>query len=214
MTRFGVMKHLHLLEEAGLVTTRRERREKLHDLNAVPIRLIHDRWIGKYRKTRAAALAELKLDLEEEEMRTVDTRPAQVYTVFIRAPRERVWEAMTKPEFTHKYMYDSETMSTWKPGSELHWTEHGTGRSLVDGEVIAYEPPSRLVYSWVVKYDESMTAEGPSRVTWELEDKEDGITKLTVIHDDFPSGRGMALSRLVRTPVEVHVVQARIDAVG
>ena len=79
---------------------------------------------------------------------------------------------------------------------------------------VAYEPPSRLVYSWVVKYDESMTAEGPSRVTWELEDKEDGITKLTVIHDDFPSGRGMALSRLVRTPVEVHVVQARIDAVG
>ena len=90
MTRFGVMKHLHLLEEAGLVTTRRERREKLHDLNAVPIRLIHDRWIGKYRKTRAAVLAELKLDLEEEEMRTVDTRPAQVYTVFIRAPREKV----------------------------------------------------------------------------------------------------------------------------
>src|SRR5438309_9335317 len=127
MTRFGVMKQLHLLEEAGLVTTRREGREKLHYLNAVPIRLIHDRWIGKYRKTRAAALAELKLDLEEEEMRTVDTRPAQVYTVFIRAPRERVWEAMTKPEFTHKYMYDSETMSTWKPGSELHWTEHGTG---------------------------------------------------------------------------------------
>src|SRR6478736_1213513 len=57
MTRFGVMKHLRLLEEAGLVATRREGRQKLHYLNAVPIRLIHDRWIGKYRKARAAVLA-------------------------------------------------------------------------------------------------------------------------------------------------------------
>src|SRR5256885_14342600 len=99
MTRFGVMKHLRLLEEAGLVTTRRDGRSKLHYLNAVPIRLIHDRWIGKYRKARAAPLAELKFDMEED-MRAVDTRPAQVYTVFIRAPRAQGWDAMTKAEFT------------------------------------------------------------------------------------------------------------------
>ena len=187
MTRFGVMKHLRILEEAGLVSTRKVGREKLHYLNAVPIRLIHDRWIGKYRKTRAAALAELKLDLEEEQMRTVDTRPAQVYTVFIKAPREKVWEALTKPEFTHRYLYGSEPKSSWKTGSSIQWTEHGTGRSLVDGEIIAYEPPNRLVYSWIVNYDASLTAEGPSRVTWELSE-DDGLTKVTVIHDDFPSG--------------------------
>src|SRR5215831_5848891 len=121
MTRFGVMKHLRVLEEAELVTTRRDGRLKLHYLNAVPIRLIHDRWIGKYRKTRAAALAELKIDLEEQEMRSVDTRPAQVYTVYIRAPRSKVWDAMTKPEFTHRYMYDSDANTTWKPGSRLMW---------------------------------------------------------------------------------------------
>jgi len=65
MTRFGVMKHLRVLEDAGLVVTRRSGREKLHFLNPVPIRLIHDRWIDKYREHRVSALADLKNRLEE-----------------------------------------------------------------------------------------------------------------------------------------------------
>ena len=65
MTRFGVMKHLRVLEEAGLVNTRREGRAKLHYLNPVPIRLIHDRWIDKYTERRVAALTDLKRQLEE-----------------------------------------------------------------------------------------------------------------------------------------------------
>ena len=64
MTRFGVMKHLRLLEEAGLVVTRREGRQKLHYLNPVPIRLIHDRWIDKYTERQVSALSELKTRLE------------------------------------------------------------------------------------------------------------------------------------------------------
>jgi DNA-binding transcriptional ArsR family regulator len=65
MTRFGVMKHLRVLEDAGLVVSRRSGREKLHFLNPVPIRLIHDRWIGKYTERRISALANLKTELEE-----------------------------------------------------------------------------------------------------------------------------------------------------
>src|ERR1700761_446198 len=68
MTRFGVMKHLKLLEEAGLVVTRRRGREKLHFLNAVPIRLIHDRWVSKFAAPWAATLSDLKHDLETEKM--------------------------------------------------------------------------------------------------------------------------------------------------
>ncbi len=64
MTRFGVMKHLRILEDAGLVVTRRAGREKLHFLNPVPIRLIHDRWIDKYTERQASALADLKSHLE------------------------------------------------------------------------------------------------------------------------------------------------------
>lgn len=65
MTRFGVMKHLRLLEDAGLITTRRQGREKLHFLNPVPIRLIHNRWIDKYTEHQVAALADLKDELEK-----------------------------------------------------------------------------------------------------------------------------------------------------
>jgi DNA-binding transcriptional ArsR family regulator len=67
MSRFGVMKHLRVLEEAGLVTTRKRGREKLHFLNPVPIRLIHDRWVSKYAEPWASALSELKKDIENDE---------------------------------------------------------------------------------------------------------------------------------------------------
>ena len=66
MTRFGVMKHLRLLEDAGLVVTRRSGREKLHFLNPVPIRLIHDRWIDKYTERQVSALVDLKTELEDK----------------------------------------------------------------------------------------------------------------------------------------------------
>jgi DNA-binding transcriptional ArsR family regulator len=68
MTRFGVMKHLRVLEDAGLVVTRRSGREKFHYLNPVPIRLIHDRWIDKYTERQVSALADLKHELEGEEL--------------------------------------------------------------------------------------------------------------------------------------------------
>ena len=186
MTRFGVMKHLRVLEDAGLVTSRRAGREKLHYLNPVPIRLIHDRWISKYRQARTAALAELKTALEDD-MTEIDTRPAQVYTVYIRAPRDKVWDAITKPEFTHRYFFGSEPESGWHAGDRLQWTEHGSGRALVDGQVIECSPPQRLVFTWIVMYDPALTAEGPSRVTMELEEN-DGVTKLTCVHDEFPAG--------------------------
>lgn len=70
MSRFGVMKHLRVLEDANLVVTRRSGREKLHFLNPVPIRQIHDRWIGKFTAGQVAALAELKTELEQQEEQT------------------------------------------------------------------------------------------------------------------------------------------------
>ena len=89
MTRFGVMKHLRVLEDAGLVVTRREGREKLHFLNPVPIRLIHDRWIDKYTEHRVAALADLKHELEERRMTTMTAQTTQVYPSSSARPRSR-----------------------------------------------------------------------------------------------------------------------------
>src|SRR5207302_6496603 len=89
ITRFGVMKHLRVLEEAGLVATQKSGREKLHYLNPMPIRLVHDRWVSKYRAPFAAALSELKTTLEEPMAET------QLYELFIRTTPEKLWQALT-----------------------------------------------------------------------------------------------------------------------
>jgi DNA-binding transcriptional ArsR family regulator len=91
MTRFGVMKHLRILEEADLVVTRRRGREKLHFLNPVPIRLVHDRWVSKYAEPWAAALSEIKHGLEERTME-------KVFEIYIKTTPERLWQAITDPE--------------------------------------------------------------------------------------------------------------------
>src|SRR3989441_7937743 len=82
MTRFGVMKHLRVLEEAGLVTTKRRGREKLHFLNPVPIRLVHDRWVSKYAEPWAATLSGLKKRIEEGTME-------KVFEIYIKTTSER-----------------------------------------------------------------------------------------------------------------------------
>ena len=92
MTRFGVMKHLRLLEAAGLVTTRRDGRRKLHFLNPVPIQLIADRWISRYARPWTTAMADLKSALEASSM----AAPRHVYETYIRTSPERLWQALTR----------------------------------------------------------------------------------------------------------------------
>ncbi len=111
MTRFGVMKHLKLLEEAGLVVTRRRGREKLHFLNPVPIRLVHDRWVSKYAEPWAAGLSDLKQRLESP--------MEKVFEIYIRTTPERLWEAITDPEIRAKYNFGAGVTSDWTPGARI-----------------------------------------------------------------------------------------------
>ena len=111
MTRFGVMKHLKVLEEAGLVVTRRRGREKLHFLNPVPIRLVHDRWVSKYAQPWAAALSDLKHRME--------TPMEKVFEIYIRTTPERLWEAITDTEIRSKYQFGMRATSDWTPGLAL-----------------------------------------------------------------------------------------------
>src|SRR5579872_6047952 len=97
MTRFGVMKHLRILEKARLVVTKRRGREKLHFLNPVPIRLVHDRWVSKYAEPWAARLSGLKKSLEE----TME----KGFEIYMRTSPERLWEAITDPEIRSKYSF-------------------------------------------------------------------------------------------------------------
>src|ERR671926_64759 len=111
MTRIGVMKHLRVLEDAGLVKTRRRGREKLHFLNPVPIRLVHDRWVSKYAEPWAATLTGLKRGLEEE--RTME----KVFEIYIKTTPERLWQAITDPEMRRRYNFGMGMESDWTPGS-------------------------------------------------------------------------------------------------
>jgi len=179
MTRIGVMKHLKLLEEAGLVATTRRGREKLHFLNPIPIRLVHDRWVSKYTEPWAAALIGLKHRLENP--------MEKVFEIYIRTTPERLWEAITDPEIRSKYNFGARVASDWTPGSRFEMSHHGADGLLGEGENLEVDPPRRLVQSMVALWSDEAKSEGTSRVTWEIEPIGDSC-RLTVTHDQLRDG--------------------------
>jgi uncharacterized protein YndB with AHSA1/START domain/DNA-binding transcriptional ArsR family regulator len=180
MTRFGVMKHLKVLEEAGLVTTKRRGREKLHYLNPVPIRLVHDRWVSKYAEPWAAALSELKQEIEEDVME-------KVFEIYIKTTPERLWKAITDSEMRQKYNFGVGVNSDWTPGSRYEGVHPMAPGALVEGENLEVEPPRRLVQSFTALWSDDVKNEGASRVTWEIEPVGDSC-RLTVTHDQLREG--------------------------
>jgi uncharacterized protein YndB with AHSA1/START domain/DNA-binding transcriptional ArsR family regulator len=197
MTRFGVMKHLRVLEEAGLVTTRRRGREKFHFLNPVPIRLVHDRWVNKYAEPWAATLTGLKRQLEEETMEAVDVPhriplspdpdgkgAMAVFEIYIKTTPERLWAAITDPKLRAKYSFGVETHSDWTPGSTYTAAVPGVV-DIAAGENLEVDPPRRLVQSFNALWSDDVKAAGTSRVTWEIIPVGDSC-QLTVIHDQLP----------------------------
>jgi uncharacterized protein YndB with AHSA1/START domain/DNA-binding transcriptional ArsR family regulator len=190
MTRFGVAKHLRVLEDADLVVSRRVGREKRHFLNPVPVRLIHDRWIDKYTEDRSSALVDLKNLLEGNAMTAASSTqvPTQVFRVHIRASPEAVWEAVTNPAWSARYGYGP-TFYDLRPGGTFRGTANealqsrGVQAEIVGGEVLEVDPPRRLVQTYRMLFDPTVSAEPPTRVTWEIEPVGDGVTRLTVIHE-------------------------------
>jgi uncharacterized protein YndB with AHSA1/START domain/DNA-binding transcriptional ArsR family regulator len=181
MTRFGVMKHLKVLEEAGLVVTKRRGREKLHFLNPVPIRLVHDRWVSKYAEPWAAGLAGLKRDIEKE------TTMEKVFEIYIKTTPERLWEAITDPEQRQKYSFGVAMETDWSPGSAYRGVHPRAPGFLMEGENLEVEPPRRLVQSFNALWSDDVKAEGTSRVTWEIEPIGDSC-RVLVTHDQLREG--------------------------
>ncbi len=183
ITRFGVMKHLKQLEEAGLVVTKRRGREKLHFLNPVPIRLVYERWVSKYAEPWTAGLSDLKHRLE----RTME----KVYEIYIRTTPERLWEAITDPEIRGKFQFGNRITSDWTPGSRVEMT-HPSAGLLGEGENLEVDPPRRLVGTMRALWGEDVKSEGTSRVTWEIEPVGDSC-RLTVTHDQLREGANSQL---------------------
>ena len=180
MTRFGVMKHLRQLEEAGLVVTKRRGREKLHFLNPVPIRLVHDRWVSKYTEPWAAALSKLKTELEEKTME-------KVFEIYIKTTPERLWEAITDPEIRSKYSFGVAVVSDWTPGSRYEGSSPKAPELIFGGENLEVDPPHRLVQSFDALWSDEVKSEGTSRVTYEIAPVGDSC-RLTITHDQLREG--------------------------
>jgi uncharacterized protein YndB with AHSA1/START domain len=180
MTRIGVMKHLRVLEQAGLVTTKRRGREKLHFLNPVPIRLVHDRWVSKYAEPWAATLTGLKRKLEEDQME-------KVFEIYIKTTPERLWEAITDAELRSQYSFGVRVDSDWTPGSRYESVHPAGPTPIAEGENLEVDPPRRLVQSFNALWSDDVKREGTSRVTWEIEPVGDSC-RLTVTHDQLREG--------------------------
>ena len=179
MTRIGVAKHLQVLEDAGLVVSRRRGREKLHFLNPVPIQSVHDRWVSKYTERWAAGLVDLKHDLEH----AMDN----IFEIYIRTTPERLWDAITDPEIRSKYHFGSRIESDFTPGSRFEMIHPGANGPLGEGENLEVDPPRRLVQSMRALWGPDVVAEGTSRITWEIEPVGDSC-RLTLTHDQLRDG--------------------------
>jgi uncharacterized protein YndB with AHSA1/START domain len=118
-------------------------------------------------------------------MTTMTEQTTQVYTVFIRATPEQVWDGITKPEFTTRYFYGSVLDSTYEPGAPYTGWSEDRSQQYVDGEVVEADRPRKLVTTWRAMYDPETAAEPYSRVTWEIEPAGEHVTKLTVVHDEL-----------------------------
>ncbi|MBO0730488.1 MAG: metalloregulator ArsR/SmtB family transcription factor [Acidimicrobiaceae bacterium] len=195
MARQSVSKHLAVLEAAALVTTRRQGREKFHYLNAEPINAVADRWINRYHRERARALADLKSALEAPPM----SETQFLYTTYIKTSPEQLWQALTDPAFTSRY-WGLQFHTDWQPGATMVWEESGVKTADPEQVVLECDPPRRLSYTWHTftpefgkahDFDDDFIArvmqERRSKVTFELEPQDSGV-KLTVLHDDFEPG--------------------------
>ena len=207
MTRQSVTKHLDVLESAGLVTTFRQGREKHHYLDAASINDIADRWIRTYDRARAEALSDLKTALEATNMDTTKETKF-VYTTYIHATPEKVWQGLTDPAFTKQYWRHPtaggvEMQTDWKKGSTYDVTYEQSGLVISHPEQVILEsdPYRRLAYTWHTFTPEWAAAHGidqtlaaewgaepRSRVAFDIEDAGSGVVKLTVVHDGFEPG--------------------------
>ncbi len=180
MTRFGCMKHLQLLQDAGLLTTHKRGREKHHYLNPVPIQMVYERWVSKFSQPWTERMTAIKHLLEESDM---PAKPAHVFQIFIRTTPEKLWQALTDGALTQQYYFSTRAESTWKPGANYRYA-NADGSTLLSGEVLEAVPPQRLVTTFNPVWDEN-AAKGPaSKVTFEIAAL-GPVCKLTLTHEDL-----------------------------
>ncbi|MFC0010362.1 ArsR/SmtB family transcription factor [Devosia nitrariae] len=185
MTRFGVMKHLAVLEDANLVITRKAGRFKYHYLNAAPIQEVADRWIAPYAKPLARFAMDLKNVLEGP--KPMRERPTFVLETFIKTTPEKLWEALTNPQTTSLYYFGTNLKSDLTPGGPFQYYKPD-GTLMLDGEVIEVDPMKKIVSTFIPIWEEAE----PTRVTFDIEPMGE-VVKFTITHHDVDkTAKGVA----------------------
>jgi uncharacterized protein YndB with AHSA1/START domain/DNA-binding transcriptional ArsR family regulator len=176
MSRFGVMKHLQILEKAGLITSTKVGRERRHYLNPIPIQQVYDRWVSKYAGAWSGALTRIKYELEDPSPMADTT--THVYEIFIRTTPERLWEALTDPAQTAKYYFGTHVQGITEVGADYTYSSPD-GNSMLHGKVLEADPPRKLVTTFIPGWVES-----PQESTVSFEIAPDGeVCKLTLRHE-------------------------------
>jgi uncharacterized protein YndB with AHSA1/START domain/DNA-binding transcriptional ArsR family regulator len=177
MTRYGVMKHLQVLEDAQLITTRKVGREKFHYLNPVPIQQVYDRWVSKYAQPFTNSLLQFKQELENPPMADTSTH---VYMIYIRSTPEAIWHALTDAEASKKYsFFETSVVSTWEKGAPYSYNLP-SGGAMLEGEVLEVDPPHKLVTTFRPLW-EGITPADYAVITYEIEQVGD-VCKVSVTH--------------------------------
>lgn len=183
MTRQSATQHLGVLEDANLISTRKQGRQKLHHLNVVPLHEIQERWIDAFERPRLRALSAIKHRAEEAmtDTNTTGETRTYVYVTYIEADIEAVWDALTDPDLTASY-WGNRNESDWQPGSTwTHVRNDGSGEIDVQGTVVESDPPKRLVTTWAGADGQDPNV---SKVTMDLR-ASGSVVKLTVTHEDL-----------------------------
>ena len=191
MTRFGVMNHLRVLEEAGVVVPKKVGRNKHHYLNPVPIREVHDRWISRFTAPVAGGLSRLKQQLEGE----IVTAPSHVDRTYIRCEPAQAWDAIVNGDQTVQYYYGTRVESDFTEAAPIRYLSPD-GSLVAAGVIIAVDEPRRLELMFHARWDQELSEEGPVRMVWTI-DESNGLTSVTVesymdpgskTYDDFSGG--------------------------
>lgn len=183
MTRFGVMKHLKVLEEANLVVTRRDGRFKYHYLNALPIQEVADRWMAPYGKPLARFALNLKNALENEP--PMADKPDFVFSTYIRTTPDKLWDALTNPDMTQQFYYGGRVQAELRPGGNFSYLTPA-GDINLHGEVIEIDPPKKLVTTFKATWAEA--GGETTRVMYEIEPMGE-VCKFTMTHFDYEKSR-------------------------
>ena len=184
MTRFGVMKHLGVLEDANLVVTRKVGRFKHHYLNAAPIQELADRWIAPYAKPLARFAVDLKRQLEDN-LPMADA-PDFIVVTYIRTSPAALWDAIVNPEMTRQYYYGGRVQPDLRVGGRFYYLDPD-GEMNLDGEVLELEPHKKLVTTFKPQW--APDGSKVTRVMYEIEAMGE-MCKLTLTH--FEAAAAMA----------------------